>query len=409
MHPTVLGPGALIADRYRVQRELGAGGMGVVVAAEHVTLGQVVAIKLVHPELAQHEEAVARLLQEARAVARLRGEHVARVYDAGQLADGRPFVAMELLRGEDLDHLLHARGRLELGEAVDLVLQACVALAEAHALGIIHRDIKPSNLFLTRRPGGSPCVKVLDFGISKVQRSGTRAGTPKLATRASVIMGTPAYAAPEQLRDARDVDARTDVWALGVVLYQLVTGQHPFDAPSDVETIAKVLSDSPPMPGTIVSGLPEAFDTVIRRCLDRDRDRRPPSIAILTEALLPFAGDEGRRSAATAWIRATPWRSLVATSWSAGARSCRPPPRSRPGRDPAGRFTPVAPWRWVRACSSGRCRGEVTRPGPRPPPGRRSSSRCRSPRRWQRPRRRCRHRRTPAWRPTLACPMLAPP
>ncbi|MFS8068038.1 MAG: serine/threonine-protein kinase, partial [Byssovorax sp.] len=209
--------GELIAGKYRVDRVLGAGGMGTVFAATHVVLGQRVAIKRMHPERIGRHNAGPRFLREARAAARLRSQHVARVIDVGVLEDGAPFIVMEHLDGEDLAALVDRRGALPVAEAVEYVLQAAEAIAEAHAAGIVHRDLKPENLFLSFDLAGAPCIKVLDFGISKLL------GDELALTRAAVAVGTPLYMSPEQMVSSRDVDSRTDLWSLGVVLYELVT------------------------------------------------------------------------------------------------------------------------------------------------------------------------------------------
>ncbi|HEY3500068.1 MAG TPA: serine/threonine-protein kinase, partial [Polyangiaceae bacterium] len=217
-----LRPGQVLAGKYAVERVLGRGGMGVVVAAQHLQLFHHVAIKLMLPEVAANSEAVLRFVREARAVTRIKSEHVVRVSDVGTLDSGEPFMVMEYLEGADLGALLLQRGPLPIAEAAEYVLQACDAIAEAHALGIIHRDLKPPNLYLSRRADGSPVVKVLDFGISKAQ---TAAGDAM--TRTSALMGSPLYMSPEQMTSSRDVDPRSDIWSLGIILYKLVSGRLP--------------------------------------------------------------------------------------------------------------------------------------------------------------------------------------
>ena len=199
---------SIIAGKYRVESTLGFGGMGVVLAARHLQLDERVAIKVLRDDVTVDAEHVARFLREAQAAVRLKSEHVARILDVGTLPDGKPYMVMELLEGLDLGRLLQDQGQLARPLAVDLVLQTCDALAEAHAIGIVHRDIKPTNLFITSRRDGSPLLKVLDFGISKAQ------STAELSlTQTSSMLGTPAYMSPEQMRSARNADARSDLWS----------------------------------------------------------------------------------------------------------------------------------------------------------------------------------------------------
>ncbi len=272
--------GTVIAQKYWVERVLGEGGMGVVVAATHLQLGQRVALKFLRPGSTPDGAAVQRFLREARAAVRLRSEHVCRVVDVGSVDGGDPYIVMEHLEGDDLSAVLKREGAFAVERAVDYVLQACLALAEAHVAGIIHRDLKPSNLFLTRRPDGTALIKVMDFGIAK-----TRGRMDARATDPSAIMGSPQYMAPEQLRAARDVDARADVWSLGVVVFELVTRRRPFDAETLGEIAAKVTNDPPlPLPLTLPRGFPE----VILRCLEKQPSRRFASVGALATALAPF-------------------------------------------------------------------------------------------------------------------------
>jgi serine/threonine protein kinase len=288
-----LAPGALIGGKYRVERVLGRGGMGVVVLASDEALGRRVAIKLLRVNGRGDE---ARFLREARAVARLTSEHVARILEVGALDDGAPFLVMEYASGSDLGRVLHDRGRLPVAVAVDYVLQAGEVLAEAHALGIIHRDLKPSNLFLAARMDGTPLIKVLDFGIAKTTPGIAGNAEETSLTATSAVIGSPLYMAPEQLHSARAVDARADLWSLGAVLHELLTGRPPFEAESAAAVGAKIAAGAPT---PLAEGCPEAPDglaAALLRCLEKDPDRRFQDIAELAEALAPYASAASRIS-----------------------------------------------------------------------------------------------------------------
>jgi serine/threonine-protein kinase len=277
--------GTVLASKYRVERILGVGGMGVVVAATHIALEQRVAVKFMLPEMLSNADAVARFLREARAAVRLRGEHVGRVLDVGKLDNGAPYMVMEFLEGKDLAALLVERGRFSVEEAVEHVLQACLGMAEAHDQSIIHRDLKPQNLFLTHYPDGSACLKVIDFGISKADFASTNFH----ATHTSAIMGSPSYMSPEQMRSAKDVDVRADIWALGVILYQLVTGKTPFVADALPALIIKVMQEEPTPASVLYPDLPKELDVVIACCLAKERTQRYANIVELVSGLAPFA------------------------------------------------------------------------------------------------------------------------
>jgi serine/threonine protein kinase len=288
--------GDVLAGKYRIERVLGVGGMGMIVSALHLHLDERVAIKFLLPEALSNPEAVARFAREARAAVKIKSEHVARVIDVATLENGAPYLVMEFLRGHDLSQLLQEHGALPAPLAVEYVLQACEALAEAHALGIVHRDLKPANLFLTTRADGSPCIKVLDFGISKVTRM-SGSGPEMGMTRTQVMLGSPLYMSPEQLASARDVDPRSDIWAVGTVLYELVTGRVPFEAETMPQLCTQILSSEPPAPRSIRPDVPELLEPIIWRCLRKERQQRYPDVGALANDLARLVPDSGPRSA----------------------------------------------------------------------------------------------------------------
>jgi serine/threonine-protein kinase len=292
--PPPVSEGTVLAGKYRVERVIGSGGMGVVVAARHLALDERVAIKFLLPEAAANHEVITRFLREGRAAARVRSEHVARVYDVGTLADGAPYLVMEYLEGNDLGALLRARGPFELEVAVEYVLQACEALADAHALGIVHRDLKPSNLFLIRKSDGTPSIKLIDFGISKLvgQREGDVA-----VTASAIMMGSPLFMAPEQMKSARDVDARADVWSMGGILYMLLTGRAPFEGETVMGIYEKILLGVPRASAT-VPGLPPEIEDAIAGCLQRDVAARFQNVAQVAAAIARFGPAGGGERAA---------------------------------------------------------------------------------------------------------------
>jgi serine/threonine protein kinase len=285
-------PGDLLAGKYRVERILGVGGMGIVVAARHEQLDQMVAIKFVREEALLTEDGAERFLREARASVKLKSEHVARVLDVGKLESGAPYMVMELLEGSDLGEVLETSGPLSFEMAAALVLQACEAVAEAHAAGIVHRDLKPQNLFLTRTVGGSPKLKVLDFGVSKA--IGLTSGGMGALTRTRAMLGSPLYMAPEQMRSSRDVDARADIWALGVVLFELLTGRWPFEAETMPELCLKVVTDPPQSLAALRPETPPEFVALIECCLEKDPARRFANAAELATGLEPFVPPASR-------------------------------------------------------------------------------------------------------------------
>ncbi|MDI3284684.1 serine/threonine-protein kinase [Polyangium sp. 15x6] len=291
--PKVPALGDVVAGKYRVERVIGKGGMGLVVEAQHTTLPQRVAIKILLPEAAKQGDAVERFLREARAVVSIQSEHVARVMDLGTLESGLPYMVMELLTGADLQEIVRQRGPLPVAQAIDAVLQASEAIAEAHVLGIIHRDLKPANIFVATRPDGSPLVKVLDFGLAKAARADALYTS---LTAANVIIGSPFYMSPEQIRGLKGLDARTDIWALGVILYQILTGKRPFEAEATHALFLMIGGDPPAPPRWHRSEIPAGLEAVVLQCLEKKPNDRPQSVADLARLLLPFASEEGRIS-----------------------------------------------------------------------------------------------------------------
>ncbi|XXY51559.1 protein kinase [Sorangium sp. So ce269] len=281
--------GDVLAEKYEVERVLGEGGMGVVVAARHLLLGERVAIKFLLPQARERADLVARFLREGQAAARIRSEHVTRVYDVGTLARGEPYLVMEYLEGTDLKALLRSRGPLPVELACDYLLQACEALAEAHALGIIHRDLKPGNLFLSQRADGSPLIKVIDFGISKMALAAEPAAQKERdMTESSAMLGSPLYMAPEQMVSSKSVDARADVWSMGAILYQLLTGATPFRGDSVMEIYDRIL-EGPPRVSALRADVPPRLEWVVQRCLQKTPADRFANIAELAAELAQFA------------------------------------------------------------------------------------------------------------------------
>jgi eukaryotic-like serine/threonine-protein kinase len=277
-----LEPGSILLGKYRIDELIGAGGMGNVVRASHLYLHQPVAIKLLLPEMTASHSTVQRFLREAQATVKLRSEHIARVMDVGTTPEGVPFMVMEFLDGNDLNQILRHHGPQQPAIVVDLMLQACEGIAEAHALGIVHRDVKPSNFFITQRPDGSMLLKILDFGISK-----TPIGYDEL-TGTQTVIGTPSYMAPEQMKSGKSADPRSDIWSIGVVMYQLITGRVPFSGESYAELVLKVGLE-PPAP--ILVPLPPGLGDVVMRCIEKDPAQRYQSVGELARSLAPFATD----------------------------------------------------------------------------------------------------------------------
>lgn len=281
--PKIPEKGTLLLGKYRVEDFLGAGAMGGVVSARHEHLDEKVALKILLPAHARDAELRARFKREAQAAFKLKSEHVCRVLDAGDLDDGVPFIVMEFLQGKTLAALLRERAPFPIEEAVDYLLQACAGLADAHVNDIVHRDLKPSNFVLTTRRDGSTCLKVIDFGVSKVV-------TDREVTDTFGYIGSPTYSSPEQFVSARSATAKSDQWALGVLLYIMVMGKHPFDFPTNnFAVVAMTISKKPPLPMCESNPVvPAAIEAIVMRCLSKDPADRFESVLALADALAPY-------------------------------------------------------------------------------------------------------------------------
>jgi len=355
--------GDVLAGKYRVESTLGAGGMGVVVLVEHIELGQQMAIKLMTPGVNHDPMNITRFLREARAAAGIQSEHVVRIFDVGTFDSGAPYMVMELLRGEDLGQLISSVGRLPIHEAVDYVLQGCHAIAEAHAMGIVHRDLKPSNLFLTRRSDGTALVKVLDFGISKAMNPDKEGQFSANLTATSAVMGSPLYMSPEQVRNAKQVDARADIWSLGVILHELLTGAPAFHADTLPGICAAIIADEPQPLRTLREDAPAELEHIVGKCLEKSVNRRFQSVRELMAALRTFASSglqlspgskpmsttlassDGSVSSAGARRAGGPGiRGPASTDASATQLAAVTPPRSRRFSELERSAAPVASW-----------------------------------------------------------------
>jgi eukaryotic-like serine/threonine-protein kinase len=301
--------GDVLAGRYRIGRRLGRGSMGEVVAAEHLLLKEPVAIKFMTAERCQDEHAVARFLQEARAVRKIQNNHVVRVLDVAVQDDGVPYIVMEYLEGKDLAALLATPKRVSVRDATSWILEACEGVGEAHRMGVVHRDLKPANLFLLEQPDGKSTIKVLDFGISKSTRVAAAtldAGNTEPSARltgARAILGSPSYMAPEQMDAPQDVDGRSDVWSLGVTLFELVTGELPFGGQTILQIYTSIRSGDPDRWRRLLVPFPAPLAAVIEKCLAVDRNDRFATTAELAAALAPLATPETIPPAPTGRLR----------------------------------------------------------------------------------------------------------
>jgi eukaryotic-like serine/threonine-protein kinase len=311
--------GTVVAGRYLLQGIIGEGGMGCVYSALSLTDRVQVAIKFLHAEILRDPSSVARFLAEARAMVTISSEHVVRVFGVGDGTDGRPpYIVMEYLQGEDLNTLLERDGALSVEQTCDYLLQCCVAVSEAHQAGVVHRDIKPANFWLQQRASG-PHLKLLDFGIAKAEGP----QTDQRLTETTTTFGSPTYMSPEQVRSAKHVDLRADVWALGVVAYELLSGRLPFDSPTTGGTLAAIIADDPAQLTSPRGPLPPALIEVVMLALTKNRVQRYPSVKAFADQLAVFASPAGRAVAAQV-------RNVVATGdakdsgeWNADAALLR--------------------------------------------------------------------------------------
>jgi serine/threonine protein kinase len=330
--------GDVVGRKYRIDRVLGEGGMGVVVAATDTQLERRVAIKFLLPGALANPEIVARFSREARAAAKIRSEHVVRVIEVGELDTGTPYMVMEYLEGCDLAERIRSEPPVSASDAARFVLQACEALAEAHAAGIVHRDLKPANLFLAQQPDHSVSVKVLDFGISKAP-----VGTGGI-TSTQAVMGSPHYMSPEQLVSAKHVDHRSDVWSLGIVLYEMLAGTPPFTGDTMPEIVAKILQSPVPNLRAVRPDAPAEIEQVIARCTAKEPTARFGDVAELARALVALAPDAARSA-----DRATRILGRSAESLSDKPATDAVPPSPTPERGATPEMRSHAAWGNTRA------------------------------------------------------------
>jgi serine/threonine-protein kinase len=349
---TTIAAGDVIADKFRVERLIDEGGMGLVVEATHLGLDERVALKFLRREILGRQEFVARFAREARAAVKLKSEHVARVSDVGVDKARGPFMVMEYLEGQDLRDLLRRCGRVPNAEAVEYIIQACEAVAEAHARGIVHRDIKPENLFLVERSKAWRIIKVLDFGISKLRGA---LGDMEVVT--APLMGSPCYMSPEQLRSTKDVDHRADIWSLGAVLFELLSGTPPFDPTRSLpEIVASVLEEPVPPLAEYAPWVPEGLVAVVERSLEKDVAKRYQSAAELALDLLPYAPRRARVPVERA-LSISRGAGMLSDPTVALPPSMAPGPITDPGAAPP--MTPISPARLPRVAAPAALQDEV--------------------------------------------------
>jgi eukaryotic-like serine/threonine-protein kinase len=279
--------GEVVGEKYRLVRLLGEGGMGTVYEARHDVIGRRFAVKFLHAELAGHPEILARFRREAQAAGSLENENIAAVTDFGTSPDGAPYIVMEFLEGQDLAKVLAQTGPLPIARAAHILIQVCRGLLAAHGRGIVHRDLKPENLLLQTRGDGGDLVKILDFGIAKLKSTEHR---PETATRTGITLGTPYYMPPEQARGQKELDERADIYALGVILFELLSGQKPHNGENYNAILYSILMQAAPRIETYRPDLPPALATLVHRAMAADAKERPQSVSELAAALAPFTG-----------------------------------------------------------------------------------------------------------------------
>jgi serine/threonine-protein kinase len=280
--------GRVIAERYRIVELIGRGGMGVVYKAEHVHIGKVVALKLLHGELVRDREVIKRFRREAEAASKLSHPNTVQIFDFGE-SQGLMYLVMEFVEGRDLGQIVQAQGALPFARAARICAQVCASVQQAHRLGIVHRDIKPENVMVSETPGHADFVKVLDFGLAKLRQEGSRQPT---VTRAGHIVGTPYYMSPEQIR-GEEVDARGDVYAIGAVLYKTCTAHPPFSAPSPMAVLTKHLTEELLPPSARLEGLPADADRIAGRAMAKDPRKRYEQAEDLRRELLEYLASVG--------------------------------------------------------------------------------------------------------------------
>ncbi|HEX7663464.1 MAG TPA: serine/threonine-protein kinase, partial [Polyangiaceae bacterium] len=292
---------ALVAGKYQLIKMIGRGGMGSVWEGRHTTLGTRVAIKFIEAEYAGSQEAVSRFDNEAKAAARIDSKHAIKIFDHGVTDDGKPYIVMEMLTGEPLDKRIERQGRIPLQDVARIFQQVCRGLGRAHEHGIIHRDLKPENIFLCTTPDeDEEYAKVLDFGIAKIK--GSAGQQLSNSTKTGAVLGTPYFMSPEQARGLRDIDHRTDLWSLGVIVFKCVTGVLPFDGESLGDLLVKICTTQIPVPSQVLPGLPPAFDAWFARALEREPQKRFASAQEMSDALSYACGVSVRRPANAAHI-----------------------------------------------------------------------------------------------------------
>jgi serine/threonine-protein kinase len=339
--------GALLDGRYRIVRLLGEGGMGAVYLASHVGLGREVAIKFLHAELASREEVVGRFYREAQAAAAIRHKNIIEVFDVGVSPQGEPFLVMEYLEGESLAGLLKRTGPLNLGAACAVMEPVLQALQAAHRKGIIHRDLKPDNIFLAYQQGEPPVVKIIDFGISKF----TQGEFDKWRTKTGSVMGTPAYMSPEQARGSAGLDHRSDLYSMGTILFEMLTGVLPYAGNNFAEYLSAMLIDDPRAPQSVCAGFPAEAEPLVRKALAKNPDQRFQSAAEMLDALMALPSFDARQERLTLLASTIEVRGFAAgdlgQALSAPGRSAGDKAAPSRFRGAATALMGAGPWRWV--------------------------------------------------------------